>query len=58
MSENLITRKELKFKLGIKSDTTIMLYESKGMPVIKKLGSIRYDYDKVVEWMNKDCEEI
>ncbi len=53
MDGELLTRKELAQKLKV-SVITINRWEKSGLPVIKVNGNRpRYDYQKVLDWMNK-----
>ena len=52
MTIDLMTRATLAAHLGVHANT-IANYEKKGLPVIKMgRGLRRYDYSKVMEWLN------
>lgn len=54
---SLITQTELMRKLVIKSRNTIYLWRKEGCPCIQKRKFIRFDFDKVVEWLGQNKRE-
>lgn len=48
----MIKLKELSNKLGVHSNT-IRNYIKKGLPCIKLERTYLFDYDKVIEWLEK-----
>ena len=48
----LLTDKELCNKIKV-TRPTLLAWRKKGMPFIKVNKSVRFEYDKVLEWMLK-----
>jgi len=56
MFEELITTKELCFRLGL-SSSTIDNYRKRGLPVeIKRPRVVRYNYQAVVNWLKNPTD--
>lgn len=47
----LFNQTQIAEKLNV-SRQTVYLWRKRGCPHIKNLGIVRFDYDKVVEWLS------
>lgn len=52
-NENMLKLKELAVKLNVHPNTVYRLVEA-GMPCARLGSLMRFDYDKVIKWMEED----
>jgi excisionase family DNA binding protein len=56
MQENLVTKKDICVLLNI-SRATLDRWRSKGLPSIKVDRAVRFDKEKVIEWVMREDEK-